>query len=53
MFGKVKSRSERRPNVSIVHIAGKAKMKLTMPKPNEAISALKSDIPASLKMVVE
>jgi hypothetical protein len=36
MFGNVNRSKVRRPNVSIVQMAGKAKMKLTMPKPKDA-----------------
>lgn len=53
IWGKVKSRRERRPKVSMVQMAGQAKMKLTMPKPKEARRALYSDVPASLKIVLE
>ena len=53
IFGKVKRSSDRRPKVSIVHIAGQAKMKLTRPKPKEAISASLSVAPASEKTVEE
>jgi hypothetical protein len=52
MLGKVKSRRERRPKVSMVQKAGKAKRKLTAPKPKDARSALKSEVPDSLKMVL-
>ena len=51
MLGKVESRRPRRPKVSIVQIAGKAKRKFTNPKPNEAMSAVFSEAPPSLKMV--
>lgn len=37
----------------MVQMAGQAKRKLTMPKPNEARRALNSDVPASLKIVDE
>jgi len=53
MFGKVKSRRERRPKVSMVQKAGKAKSQLTRPKPKEASRAWKSVWPASMKTVVE
>jgi hypothetical protein len=53
MFGNVKRRSPRRPNVSIVHTAGQAKMKLTRPKPKEAMRASLLLAPPCLKMVLE
>lgn len=53
MFGKVKSNSPRRPNVSIVQTAGHANKKLTRPNPNEAIKASFSVAPPSLKIVEE
>jgi hypothetical protein len=36
MLGKVASSKDRRPNVSMVKMAGKAKTKLTAPNPSEA-----------------
>lgn len=51
MSGKVMSRSGRRPNLSIVRMAGMANTQLTMPKPHEARSAWISPKPASVKMV--
>jgi hypothetical protein len=53
MFGKVKRRRARRPKVSIVQMAGKAKMKLIRPNPKEAKRAWKSLKPDFLKMVAE
>lgn len=51
--GKVKRSKLRRPNVSMVQIAGQAKTKLTRPKPKEAIKASRSEAPACLKIVLE
>ena len=51
--GNVKSSSVRRPKVSMVHIAGKAKMKLTIPNPKDARRAFMVDAPASAKTVEE
>lgn len=53
IFGKVKSKSDRLPKVSMVYRAGKAKRKLTRPKPKEARRELNSEMPLSRKMVVE
>lgn len=53
MLGKVNSNRARRPNVSIVHNAGKAKRKLISPKPKEAQRACMAVNPEFLKMVVE
>lgn len=53
MLGKVKSRRERRPQVSMVQTAGQAKMKLTNPKPKEARRACRLPAPAFLKTVEE
>jgi hypothetical protein len=52
MLGKVKSKRERRPKVSIVQMAGQAKTKLTRPKPKEAMRASFSVAPACLKTVL-
>ena len=51
--GKVNSRSHRRPNLSIVQIAGSAPRKLSMPKPKDAHKALTSEKPASTKITDE
>lgn len=48
--GKVVSSKFLRPNVSMVHMAGKAKTKLIAPKPNEASRAWISLKLASVKM---
>ena len=53
MFGNVKISRVLRPKVSIVHIAGKAKMKLVKPKPQEMNKALRVSNPALTKMVAE
>jgi hypothetical protein len=53
MFGNVNKSRARRPNVSMVQMAGKAKMKLTMPKPKEARRAPTLLAPAWTKMVDE
>jgi len=53
MLGKVKSRSPRRPNVSMVHTAGQANAKLTRPKPNDPNNAFVIEAPASLRIVDE
>jgi hypothetical protein len=53
MLGNVKRRRARRPKVSIVQMAGKAKRKLMSPKPKEAKRAWKSVKPDFLKMVEE
>jgi hypothetical protein len=53
MFGNVNSNKLRRPYVSIVQIAGQAKMKLIRPKPNEANRAVLGVAPASKKIVDE
>lgn len=50
--GKVKRSRERRPKVSMVQKAGKAKSQLTRPKPKEESRAWNSVEPESLKMVV-
>jgi hypothetical protein len=49
MLGKVKSSRLRRPKVSMVQTAGKAKTQLTRPNPKEAISASFWVYPASEK----
>jgi hypothetical protein len=51
IWGKVKSRRERRPKVSMVQKAGKANSQLTRPKPKEARRAWNSLEPFSLKTV--
>lgn len=53
MLGKVNSSKARRPYVSMVHTAGHANRKLTMPKPHEANRAPVTLAPASAKMVDE
>jgi len=53
MLGKVKSKRPRRPNVSIVHTAGQAKVKLTKPNPKDARRACFSLKPPCLKIVEE
>jgi len=53
MFGNVKISRVLRPKVSIVQIAGKAKMKLVKPKPQETNKALSVSNPAFTKMVAE
>lgn len=53
MFGKVKSRSPRRPKVSIVQTAGQAKAKFTIPKPKEARRAVLRFAPDWTKIVEE
>jgi hypothetical protein len=53
MFGKVASKSQRRPNLSIVQTAGQAKRKLTRPKPQEARRAWILLAPASWNTVEE
>lgn len=53
IFGNVKRSSARRPNVSIVQIAGKAKRKLMSPKPKESNRAWKSLKPDFVKIVEE
>ena len=53
MFGKVKSNSARRPNVSMVHTAGHANKKLIAPKPQEARRAPVTLAPALAKTVEE
>ncbi len=50
MRGRVKRSNERRPRVSIVQTAGKAPMKLTKPKTQEANKAPKVENPASEKI---
>jgi hypothetical protein len=51
--GKVVRRRLRRPKRSIVHMAGRAKRKLIMPKPREAARALISLKPESRKICEE
>ena len=53
MFGNVKINRPRRPKVSIVQIAGQAKIKLIKPKPHVARRALIVLAPASANMVDE
>jgi hypothetical protein len=53
MSGKVVKRRFRLPNVSIVQIAGRAKMVLTSPKPNDARRDCLTVYPAWEKMVDE
>jgi len=53
ILGNVKSNKARRPKVSIVHSAGKAKRKLMRPNPNEAHRAWWEVKPEFLKMVEE
>jgi hypothetical protein len=50
MNGNVVSKRLRRPKVSIVHTAGKAKRKLIMPNPKDAERAERSLKPALLKI---
>ena len=51
MFGNVNRRSDRRPNVSIVHTAGQAKRKLINPNPQEARRDCFASKPAEEKIV--
>jgi hypothetical protein len=51
--GNVKRSKLRRPNVSMVQIAGQANTKLTSPKPRDAMRASRVEAPACLKMVLE
>ena len=51
MLGKVNKSNARLPKVSMVQIAGKAKMKLMSPNPQDAQNAFSSDAPAFLKTV--
>jgi hypothetical protein len=51
--GNVKRSNVRLPYVSIVQIAGQAKIKLTKPKPQEARSDSVTDAPACEKTVEE
>ena len=53
MFGNVNSSKLLRPYVSMVQIAGQAKIKLIRPKPNEANKAVLREAPESKKMVDE
>ena len=53
MFGKVNNIRLRRPNVSMLQIAGNAKTKQTSPYPNDARSACVVLYPASEKTVEE
>jgi hypothetical protein len=53
IFGNVKRRRFLRPKVTIVQMAGKAIMKFTSPKPNEARSVFKVLYPASAKIFEE
>lgn len=53
IFGKVKSSKFRRPKVSIVQMAGKAKTKLTRPNPKEERRVSRVFDPASLNIVDE
>lgn len=53
MFGKVKRRSVRLPNVSIVQTAGQANAKLMIPKPHEARRAVVTVAPDLTKTVDE
>jgi hypothetical protein len=53
MLGNVKRRRPRRPKVSIVHIAGNAKTKLTSPKPKDARSEVVKSAPDWAKIVEE
>jgi hypothetical protein len=53
MNGRVHSNKLRRPRVSMVQMAGKAPRKLTSPKMQEAIKALKVEKPALEKIVEE
>jgi len=53
MLGKVKRRRPRRPKVSMVQMAGKAKTQFTRPKPKEASRAVSWLAPASTKIVDE
>jgi hypothetical protein len=50
-FGNVNSKSVRRPNVSIVQMAGHANTKLTRPKPQDTSNALVTLAPAFWKIV--
>jgi hypothetical protein len=50
MSGNVISRSGRRPNRSMVKMAGMAKRKLMRPSPNDARRAEVSEKPAAVKM---
>lgn len=53
MKGNVKRSKVRRPNLSIVQMAGRAKVVFTKPKPREDKSVERVLSPASLKMVDE
>ena len=53
IFGNVKSSKPLLPKVSIVQIAGKAKTKLTRPKPKDARRAVTLSAPALTKIVDE
>lgn len=53
MSGKVLRRRLRRPKVSIVYIAGMAKMKFITPKPRDAASADWSEKPEVEKTLLE
>lgn len=53
MFGKVKRSKKRRPKVSIVQIAGHAKIKLMRPKPNDARRHCRGENPPCSKIVEE
>ena len=53
MFGNVKRRSVRRPQVSMVYRTGKANTNIVMPNPQDTSRAVIFDAPAWLKMVEE
>jgi hypothetical protein len=53
MFENVKRRRPRRPKLSMVQIAGKAKTKLTSPNPKDARSEVIKSAPDSEKIVDE
>ena len=48
--GRVNSKSDLRPKLSMLQIAGKAPMKLTKPNTQEATNAPKVENPASAKI---
>jgi hypothetical protein len=50
MSGKVVSNRFRRPKVSMVYTAGRAKIQLVIPQPSEVIKAVRRLNPASINM---
>ena len=53
MFGKVNKSKKRRPKVSMVQIAGHAKMKLMSPNPKDARRHWRGEKPPCSKIVEE